>query len=175
MYIKEKEGELVITERPGCLWIAGLFFAIMGGIVVWGTVGGFGNWNESETWHLVVGFSIGSIVLTAGCFMIFRAPITKIFINRYTNTVTHQTRGVLGKEEKIYRFDEVKQFFLTEHEDSDSGVSWYLNMELQNGETKTLTIVGNKTEVKSRDIVFQTNEFMQKQMPSYENNLKLDE
>lgn len=175
MYIEEKDGELVITEKTGCLWLVGLFFAIIGGTFVYGSLGGFSNWNEVETWQIFLTFVMGSLGILVGCWVIFRAPFTKIFINRYTNTIIHRTRGVLSKEEKIYHFDEVKQFFVIEGKDDDGDEIWDLALELQNGETVKLSVISGPIEEDRRNIVFQTNEFMHKQMPSYENNLRLDD
>ena len=41
MQIEQTGNEFIVRETPGCLWIFGLFFAFVGGIFVYGSLGGF--------------------------------------------------------------------------------------------------------------------------------------
>ena len=75
MKTKQTANELIIRETPGCLWIFGLFFASIGGIIVYGALGGFSNWSEIPFWQLAMAFFMGAIADRAGIATAYYAPI----------------------------------------------------------------------------------------------------
>jgi hypothetical protein len=164
--IKQSENELIIEETPGCLWIFGLFFAVIGGVFVYGSLGGFSNWNEASTLTIYLSFLMGAIAVAVGVWIIYRAPLTKVIVNRQTKTVVHIRRGLAGQQKNIYSFGQIKQFCLVEQEDSEGDPIWSLGMELSNGETIKISSLESHNEKYKRDFVFQTNEFMHKQIAS---------
>ncbi len=175
MKVEESVNEITIKETPGCLWIFGLFFVIMGGILVYGTLGGFSNWNEVETWQLIVAFFVAASIMMGGIWVISEAPIMRVVINRIEDTVSIVKYGFFGKRTNLYRFDEIKQFCLIEDTDSEGDANWSIGMILANSEQVKISSVPLHSEDHERKFVFQINEFMRKQMPSYEKNLKLED
>ena len=174
MKVEQTVNEITIKETPGCLWIFGLLFVIVGGMLVWGTLGGFSNWSEVPFWQLVLAFFIATSVMTGGVWIISGAPIRKIVINRIENTVLITKYGFSGKQKDLYHFDEIKHFCLIEEKDSEDSPMWSVGMKLANDELVKISSMPLHSEDLERKYVFQINEFMRKQMPSYENNLKLD-
>ena len=175
MKIRENPNELIIEETPGCLWIFGLFFALLGGIFVYGSLGGFTNGDEVSQLVIYISFLLGAMGVAVGIWTIYRAPVTKIVVNRQTNSVTHMRIGLSGKQEKIYSFGQIKQFCLIEEKDSESDLIWSLGMELSNGETIKISSLESHNERFKRDFVFQTNEFLRKQMPSMQSSFELED
>lgn len=173
MKVEESVNTIKIDETPGCLWIVGLFFVVIGGIFLWGTLGGFSNWNEIETWELAVAFFICVGGIAAGVWIISSGPIARVAIDRVENTVSINKYGFFGKRSRFYRFEEVQHFYLIENTDSDDEPTWSIGMRLISGETIPITALSVSAEEYQQGYVFQFNEFMRKEMPSYENNLKL--
>lgn len=134
MKLRQTEKELIIDEAPGCLWIFGLFFAIIGGTFVYGGLGGFSNSSEVGPWVLTLSFLMGTTGLAAGFWIIFRAPITKVTVDRHNKTIIHTQRGLFGKKEESYRFDQVREFCLIEEVDDEGDPVWSLGIELPDGE-----------------------------------------
>ena len=166
MKIKLIEDELLIEETPGCVWIFGLFFAVIGGVFVYGSLGGFSNRDEVPQYAIYLSFLMGAAGIAVGIWLIYLSPITKVVVNRQTNTVVHTRRGLAGKQENIYSFQQIKQFCLIEEVDDDGDPIWSLGMELSDGETIVISARRTPDEKYNRDFVFQTNEFMHKQISS---------
>jgi len=175
MKIKQTPNELVIQETPGCLWIFGLFFAVIGGIFVYGSLGGFTNADEVPRYVIYFSFLMGIIAVGVGFWIIFRAPVSTLIVNRADETLTYTKYGLFGKRQTAYGFDQIKQFCLIEEKDSEGDPIWSLGLELANGETLKISSLESHNENFKRDFVFQTNEFMFKQMPSYQAALELED
>ncbi len=172
MKVDETINEIKIVETPGCLWIVGLFFVVIGGMLLWGTLGGFSNWHEIETWELIVAFFICVSGIAAGVWIISSGPISRVVIDRVDNSVSINKYGFFGKRSNFYRFEEVKHFCLIEETDSEGDTIWSIGMKLISGETIPITALSMPAEELQQGYVFQFNKFMRKAMPSYEKNLK---
>lgn len=175
MKIKQNANELIIRETPGCLWIFGLLFCFVGGVFVYGSLGGFTNWNEVSVWIILMSFVMGAIACGVGYWVILRAPVTKIVISRASETVTHTRYGLFGVKKNIYSFDRIKQFCLVEEKDDESNTIWSLGMELASGETVKISSLPSHFEEFKINFVFESNKFMYKQMPSHETVYELED
>lgn len=165
MHIEQTENELIIRETPGCLWIFGLFFAIVGGVFVYGSLGGLADYERHAIWMLALAFVMGAIGVCAGIWIIYNAPITKIVVNRIKNTVSMTRYSLLGEKETSYNFDEIERFCLTEEKDDEDNPIWYFAIKLNTQETIKITSLASHSEEYEREYVFCANEFMRKQIP----------
>lgn len=165
MQTEQTENELIIRESPGCLWIFGLLFGIVGGFFIYGAVGVFTNYGREITWMLVLTFVIGASALSTGAWIIYGAPITKVVINRAENTVSIVCLGLLGRSETLYYLDEIERFCLVAEIDGKGDDVWFLGMKLTNDETIKISSFASHDELFKSNFVFQANEFTQKQMP----------
>jgi hypothetical protein len=166
MQIERTENELIIRETPGCLWIFALLFLIVGGIFVYGAFGNFSDHSSVPFWVITVAFVMGSIGCAVGLRLIHRSPITKVVIDRDSETVAHTTYGITGRTHAVYHFDEIEEFCLIEDNDSEGESIWSLGMEISGGETIKISSLESHVENFKRDFVFRINEFMGKEMPS---------
>ena len=73
MRADESANELIIRETPGCLRLLGGLFCFVGGVFVYGTLGGFSDRDEFSFWTLARAFSMGAVGVIAGIWIIFRA------------------------------------------------------------------------------------------------------
>ena len=175
MQIERTENELILSETPGCLWLFSLLFIVVGGLFVYGALGGFTNRSEYSFWVLPVAFLMGAIGCATGLWMIYRSPITKISINRDTETLDYTTYGIDGRTHRTYYFDQIEKFCLIEETDSEGDPVWSLGMEIAGGETIKISALESHRELFKRDFVFRINEFMYKEMPSAQAVFELED
>src|SRR5688500_594429 len=168
MQTEQTENELIIRESPGCLWIFGLFFAFVGGVFVYGALGGLADYDRQAPWMLALAFVMGATGVGTGVWIIYRAPITRVVIDRIENEVLIARYGLFGKQKAFYDFDEIEQFCLIEERDGEGDKIWSLGMKLINDETVKISSLPSHDERFKSNFVFQTNEFMRKQLPSTE-------
>lgn len=165
MQTEQTQNELIIRESPGCLWIVGLLFALVGGAFVYGALGGLIDYQRHAPWLLALSMIMGICGVAAGVWIIYGAPMTKVIIDRIEDTVWMTRYGLLGKSEIAYRFDEIRQFCLVEEKDDEGNPIWSLGMELTNNETIKISSLPSHDEYFKRGFVFQANEFTRKQFP----------
>ncbi len=122
---------------------------------------------------MILAFIIGASVVSGGVWIISEAPVTNVVIDRVHNTVSVKKYGFFGKRSNFYSFDDVENFCLIEEKDSDDIPIWSIGLRLKNRETVPITSLPIHAEALQQDHVFQFNEFMRKDMPTYEKNLKL--
>ncbi len=175
MKIVKSGNELIVQETPGCFWIFGLLFFFVGAVFIYGSLGGLNDWNATPLWQLVLTFLMGAIACSIGLRVFFHSPVTKVKVNRNSETLTHTKYGLMGKTETVYKFAEIKQFCLIEENTGEDDLIWSLGMELMNGETIKISVIPDNFEHDKRQFVFETNQFMYKQMPSYQNVLELED
>lgn len=168
MQTEQTGNELVVRETPGCLWIFGLFFVFVGGMFVYGSLGGFVDYASHELWMLALALLMGLIGVAAGIWIIYGAPITKLVINRIENTVLMTRYGLFGRRESFYALAEIERFCLIEEKDDEGNDIWFLGMKLTNEETIKISSHASHDERFTSHFVFQANEFTHKQIPSSE-------
>ena len=166
MHTEQTENELIIRETPGCLWIVGLFFVFVGGVFVYGSLGGLADYERHTAWMLALAFVMGAIGVCAGVWLIYNAPITKIVVNRIENTVLMTRYGLLRDQKFAYNFDDIEGFCLTEDVDDEGDPIWYFALKLTNDDTINITSLASHSETYERQYVFRANEFMHKQLSS---------
>jgi len=168
MQTEQTQNELIIRETPGCLWIFGLFFAIVGGLFVYGALGGFVDWGSQALWMLALALAMGAVGVVAGIRIIYAAPITRVRLDRLDEEVFITRYGLFGKREALYTFDEIEEFCLIEEKDSEGDSVWSFGFNLTNGETVKISSLPSSDERFIGNFVFQTNEFSRKQLPPTE-------
>ncbi len=168
MHTEETHNELIIRESPGCLWIVGLFFAFVGGIFVYGALGGFTDYSRHSPLMLAAALVMGSVAVGVGVWTIYNAPITKIVINRIENTVLMSRYGLLSREDSVYDFDQIEGFCLMEDRDDEGSPIWYFALQLIDDEPIRITSLASHSETYKREYVFRANEFMHKQLTATE-------
>jgi len=168
MQIEQTENTLIIRETPGCVWIMGLFFALIGGILVYGALGGFTDYASHPFWTLALTFLMGSMAVGTGVWIFHGAPVTRVVIDRVENEVFITRYGLFGKRESFYAFEEIERFCLIEEQDDESNPIWSLGIKLIDDELVKLSAHPSHDEQFKQNFVFQINEFMHKQLPATE-------
>jgi hypothetical protein len=174
MQVERIENQLIIRETPGCIWIFSLLFLVVGGLFVYGSLGNFES-GGAPLWLLPLTFVFGSIACAVGLWLLNRAPITRIVINRDNETLSYTTYGVAGRTHKLYHFDEIEKFCLIEELDDESSLIWSLGLEFIDGEVIKISALASHNQKYKLDFVFAANEFMYKQMPVAQDVFQLED
>ncbi|MBX7169727.1 MAG: hypothetical protein K1X72_02145 [Pyrinomonadaceae bacterium] len=166
MQISQTENEMIIRETPGCLWFFGLFFAVIGGLFVYGSWGGFTNYDGQSFWTVTITFLMGSIAFITGIWLIYRAPVTRVVINRREDFVSIVQYGLFGRQYSEFDFEEIEQFYLIEERDGEGDLIWSLGMKLTDDETIKISSLPSHDERFKQDFAMKANIFMGKQLPA---------
>ncbi len=164
MKITQTNDKLTIHETPGCVWIFGLFFVLVGGAFVYGALGGLTDWDRQSPLMLAIALVFGVIGVGSGVWIISRAPISNVVVDRFNEIVVWTRYGFMGRETFVYKFENVERFRLIEDRDTEGAEIWWFGMELVNGEVLTIGAIASHFEENERKFVFAANQFAGKQL-----------
>lgn len=168
MRLKEDFNRIILQETPVSLWLFGLFFASVGGVIAYGSLGGFTDYDEIPRWQILLAFFMSLCAIATGIWIIYNAPLTRIVVDREKKFVNERRFGLFGRRETNYTFEQLKKFVLIEEKDDEGDLIWSLGMQLTSGETIKISALASRSEKFKRDFVFQINEFLHKPIPSYQ-------
>jgi hypothetical protein len=162
MKVFETNNELIIKETPAIMWLLGIFFASIGGILLYGALGGFSNYYDIGIIEIYVARFMAICAILTGIWIIHKAPITTININKLMNKMHIVKKGVFSKKEENIYLDNVKKFLLIKGKDSEGDDIWTFGFE---------TIHGNEVEISSlpfhndyqKNLVFQANKYINRE------------
>ena len=160
MKIKRAENNLILQDSPGCLWIFGSFFVLIGALFVYGSLGGFENRDEVPTYAIYLAFFMGAIAVGVGIWQIYIHPFSQISIDKQTRTIVCTQKGLFGKREKVYRFEEVAEFCVAESEDDESNPIWRTALKLNDGKTIEISKVWEHSRENSETAAETANNFI---------------
>jgi hypothetical protein len=162
MRVTQTADEMILQETPSCLWLFGSFFILVSSIFVYGSLGGFSDYDRIPGWVITVTFFMGAIGISVGVWQIYRAPITIITINRRKKIVMHRRRGIFGSKSDEYGFDQVKHFRVVENVDDEGDKIWYLGLEFYGGKIIRLSSMPSRSVERDQTIAERTNLFLRK-------------
>ena len=167
MKVERTPTVLTVREAPGCMWILGAFFILVGALFVYGASGGYSNYYEMSYGAMAVHILLGACAVAAGVWMIFTSPRILIRVDRNSETVTVRQSRLGGSSTRSFAFDDVASFSLFEDLDSDGDSVWVLQLETESGEAIRCSSYAWSSREFTSDIAFELSSFMYKQMPSY--------
>ena len=167
MKIERTPTVLIVREAPGCMWILGAFFIIVGALFVYVASGGYSNYYEMSYGVMAAHILLGTCAVAAGVWVIYTSPRILINVDRNTETVTIRQSRLGGSSTRSFAFDEVASFSLIEDLDSDGDPVWALQLETEGGEAIRCSSFASSSPEFTSDIAFELSSFMYKQMPSY--------
>ncbi len=163
MKIKKTADGLQVKHTPGCIWILGGFFFVIGAIFLYGLLGGFTNYNEIETWEIAVGLFISIAVISVGIWQILAHPITVTSVNGREKSIVIFERGFFYKQKRTFRLAEVSNFELIEEKDSDNDSFYYIILRSNKGEKLKISSSGAQVEDYALEIKDELNRYLQKE------------
>jgi hypothetical protein len=160
MKIKRAEDNLILQDSAIALWIFGLFFVFVGSIFVYGSLGGFENSDEVPSYAIYLAFSMGAIAVGVGIWQIYIHPFSQISINKQTREIVSTQKGLFGKREKVYHFDEVAEFCVVESEDDESNPIWRTALKLKDGKIIEISKIWEHRRENSENASEKANNFI---------------
>jgi hypothetical protein len=140
-----------MQDNPGCIWLLGLFFMFIGGLFVTGALGLFTNADTLAWYERLLVAAMGTIALGAGLVLIYRAPRSRISVNRELRMMELERRGVFVNERRKISFEETDAVELQESTDGDGDPIFRPALKLKNGERVSLFFVwSNRAETEKQ-------------------------
>lgn len=162
----EDDGTLVIREIPAILWMLGGMFVVIGSVFVFGTLGGFHNASELAAWERIAAFVFGVVAVFVGIWVIWRAPVTKVRIDRHSELVSVDRKGLFISEHLEYSIANIQEFCVIEDLDTEGDPIFSLGFRLTDGTEFEVSSLQSHSEDFKRRFAFETNEYLGKRLPS---------
>ena len=162
MKIKETDEELILTEIPVMAWLACLFAAAIGGVLLYTGSGGMSGSEKLVGWQIALLFIMGGFAFLVGTFYLSTLPITKVIINKKHKIISIKKYGLFGKLEEVYKLSDVKEFSLIAEKDSDGDSFFPIVLSLKDGQEIKITSSGSHSEEYMNEFVFPANEYINK-------------
>lgn len=160
MIVKQKDHQLILTDRAGCVWLFSSLFLFVGGTILYGALGGFTNWHEVPKWQLLLAGIMGTIGFGTGIGIIHSTPFTNITLNSKSGTMLIRKRGAFKNEERLIRFAEIAEFYLVEENDSDGDPIYRVDLRLKTGEDIRLTSIMEPVVEDNEELALRLNTFI---------------
>lgn len=163
MKLKETADGLQITHTPGCLWVLGSFFFVIGSILLYGLLGGFSNYDEIETWEIAVGLVISLSIIAVGIWQILSHPVTITTINGRNKTIILFEKGFFHRKKREFKFSEVSKFEIVEEKDSEGDSFYYIALKTKRSEKIKISSSGIQVESYVLEIKDEINRYLEKE------------
>jgi uncharacterized membrane protein len=131
MQIKQSSQHLVLRDSPGCFWLLGMLFVVIGGLFAAGSLGLFTNAHTLSLWQRLLVLVMGSIGVGVGLGVIIQAPQTVSVFDRQTQQAVITRRGLLGRTVSIYSLADITCVQIREHTDSEGSPVFQLELVLR--------------------------------------------
>lgn len=154
---------LQIKHTPGCLWLAGGFFFIIGAMLLYGILGGFSNYDTIKIWEIAVGLFISLSMISVGIWMLFANPTMLTEINKRKKTISILEKGFFRRKKTDYKFSEVSNFELIEEKDSDDDSFFYITLNTTRSEKVKISSTGIQVESYAQEINEEINRYLNKE------------
>ncbi len=130
---------LMISDAPGCFWVFGGFFLLIGGVA------GAAVFASRITAHplsqLLLGSVMGLLAIGAGLYFIYRSPASRVVIKTSEGSITISRRGLLRRQQERYDLSTIHSVYLVQKEDIDGDPVFSIRIQLQDGREVPLTLL----------------------------------
>jgi uncharacterized protein YacL len=137
--INNNHNYLTLKNNPYPMRILGGFFFIISSMFVYGSLGGYTNYDKAPDYVIKLHFIAGSIGVLIGSWLILTKS-SFIEISAATQTISVIKSNLLSKTEVSVPFNKIKEFFVSEKIDDGSPI-WKIDVELKLNESFQLTDV----------------------------------
>jgi hypothetical protein len=131
--------QLSTQDRPGCMWFFGVFFILIGAIVLAGVLGGFTDLDEISTPVKVAVFLLALSALAAGGRVLYRSPLTRARFDRLKGEVTIREWGLFRYRSDPHALMEVEGVYLAVSWDHEGSEVYQPRLKLRSGQEARLS------------------------------------
>lgn len=137
--VRLEGSRLVVEASVGPIPVLGLFFALIGGIFVYGLLGGFVNLHDVEPWERGVAWAVSLAVMSTGAWILHEARSHATVIDPERRMVVIARRAPFHTARERIRLAEVREAVVTRDADSDGDPVYGISLELQGNRRASLT------------------------------------
>lgn len=128
---------LMLTDSPGCFWIFGGFFCVIGGAGIVATIASAGG--GFPVWQVLLGIGLGLAAIATGLFLIYDAPVSRVFVSAGRKTLTIRYRGLFRRRQEHIDFSSIESVYLLQGKDIDGDAVFTLRLQRVDGREVHLT------------------------------------
>lgn len=137
--VRQDGSRLVVEASAGPVPVLGVFFLAIGGIFVYGLLGGFVNLYEVGLWERGVAWAVSLAVMGAGAWILHEARGHRTVIDPVRRTVVISRRAPFHTGREQIRLAEIREAVVTRDSDSDGDPVYGVGLELQGNRRASLT------------------------------------
>jgi hypothetical protein len=128
---------LIISDSPGCFRIFGTFFCVLGAAAIFAAITEMSAYYPAGQVVLAVG--LGLAVFSAGIYLIYNAPSSRVVISKTRNELQVIHRGLFRREELKFGLNDIRKVYIVQGKDIDGGPVFTMRFQLADGRELPLT------------------------------------
>jgi hypothetical protein len=128
---------LTITDSPGCFWLFGLFFCIIGMAAIFAGLSTMHR--EIPMWQIAIVIFFGLASISAGMYVIYHSPVSRIVINNANKEILMSHRGLFRHEDQVLRLLDIQSVYILQGKDIDGGPVYTLRFHTNDGRELPVT------------------------------------
>lgn len=106
MRVTKSPQRLVLEDSPGCFWLFGLFFVVLGRL---GAYAALNDTGDRPGWQIGLALLLTLAAMAAGVWMIARSPGSRVVLDRRTRSMEITRRGMAGRSQEWYSWYEIDE------------------------------------------------------------------
>jgi hypothetical protein len=130
-------GEITLTDSPAIFWLLGLFFCGLGFLALLAVRSSLRQ--ADPLWEILLPALLGLAAITAGLWIIYAAPASRVTLRPVQGEITLRRRGLLQNATRRIAFADIVSAYLVQGKDIDGGPVYTLRLMLTTGEEVPLT------------------------------------
>lgn len=134
MRTKVEPGRLILEDSPGCFWLFGLFFLLLGSLPIAGLLGLFAEPWKVRGWQAPAAVLMGLAAVAAGVYVVYTSPRSRVSFDVTRGQVSVARRGLLRREGQRFGLDELRAVEVVEDADGEGDPVYTVRMRLTRGE-----------------------------------------
>jgi hypothetical protein len=157
MQMTRRQNELILRDEPGCFWVFGFFFVVVGGLVM---LAGLSTVEPYPVWQRVLAFGMAVAAMGIGGYVIASSPGSEVEADAAARTLVIRRRGLYLRELERFSFGEIRDIYLVETQDIDGDPVHSIRLRLAGGREVPVTSLWLHNKPKLEDNVAQLREFV---------------
>ncbi len=160
--IEHTPRKLTLRDSTGCLWLFGFFFVAIAGTFIVGLMGAATNLYALNDFERIAIWIVSLSGVAAGIWIIYSHPGVYAHVDKSTNSVTINRKGLMRNVTETYRLSEIADVVLDETTDSDGDPFYRIALKLNRDKQVLLFSTGLHDKEGQQKNVELINEFLKK-------------
>jgi hypothetical protein len=129
----------VFRDSPGCFWLFGGFFLLVGGLAILASASSTGT--GYPLWQVLGGIALGVSAVAAGVYLIYDSPVSQVTADRRKGTLILRRQGLLRRQRQVLPLSSVRDVYVIEGKDIDGDPVFSSRIALADGVEVPLTLI----------------------------------